>query len=147
MAVERSTKAYPTARVVRGLVGMDVDSLSFPSQPHMYIVSSGRNENSHKVALEEFLEIPLSGRVRQVANVQTTSLSDDGKDSFILSCVDRFTTGQVVGSGIRFVEMLLKVGVGQSVGDILHCRHVDWVLGARLKDLLEVVVKAYLAAR
>ena len=43
----------------------------------------------HTVALEEFIEIPLGSRVRKVANVEATSLSDDGKDSFVLSTAMR----------------------------------------------------------
>ena len=77
----------------------------------------------HKIALEELSEIPLSSCIREVADVQPASFGNDGNYSFVLSCVDWFTTSEVVGPSIRVIDVLLNTGRGQSVGDVFDCRH------------------------
>lgn len=59
----------------------------------------------HKVALEEFLQLPLSCRVREVANVEAAALSGAGS----------------VGLGLGGLVIVLasKRGVGQSVSDVV----------------------------
>ena len=114
--------------MVRGLVGIDVDSLvriASVLHPVTHPYSNKVLSYLHKVALEEFIEIPLSSRVRKVTNVEATSLSDDGEDSFVLSCIDGFTASDVVGTGSRLINMILDGSVGHRVSDILNRRHSD----------------------
>lgn len=96
--------------MVRGLVGIEVDSLDRAvGLEHFEGLVKVFCNYLHKVTLEEIAEIPLSSRVREIPNVETTSLSDDGDDSIILSCVGLTTI--LDGSG------------SQGVGDILDGRH------------------------
>lgn len=85
-----------------------------------------RELNLHQIALEEFIQIPLSSRVREVPNVETTSLSNNSDDSLVLNCVG-FTAG-CVGSRCRFI---LDIGSSQRVSNIVDGRHdelsvADW---------------------
>ena len=74
----------------------------------------------HGVAGEEFLESPLGGRVRQIANVQTTSLSSTSDDSFILGSVDGLTASDIViTSGCNGSY----AGIGQGLSNIIDGRH------------------------
>ena len=56
------------------------------------------SDDLHEEALEEVLEIPLSGRVREVSNVQTTTFSCTGDNGLVLRGVGGFAASGVVGS-------------------------------------------------
>lgn len=81
--------------------------------------------NLHKVALEELVEVPLSSRVREIPNIETTAFCNDGDDSFVLSCVDWFTTSNIVCSSCRLLYMVLDSSGSHGVGDSVDSRHVD----------------------
>jgi hypothetical protein len=87
--VERSTKAYPTGRDVRGLVGMEVDSLfhvvSFLALSfHRSMRLPGDGEkNLHQIVLEELLQLPLGGRISEVPNIKSPTLSCTGDDGLV----------------------------------------------------------------
>jgi len=88
--VDRATKAYPTGREVRGLVGIVVDSLQKTSGSEMDDRGGDDGHggaNLHQVALEEFLQLPLGCRVREISNVKSPALGGAGDDSLILGCV------------------------------------------------------------
>ena len=96
---------------------MDVVSLSTWS---VWMGDSEMAEDLHGVAGEEFFQGPLRGRVRQIANVQTTSLSSTSYDCFVLGSVDGLTTGEIViASGCNGSY----AGIGQGLGDIIDGRH------------------------
>ena len=40
----------------------------------------------HQVVLEEVLQLPLGGRISEVPNVESPTLSGAGKDSLVLGC-------------------------------------------------------------
>lgn len=61
----------------------------------------GRSSNIHKVVLEKVLQLSLSCRVGQVANVQTAALCGGGR-------------GSLVGGGL-----VIEGGVAQSVGNVI----------------------------
>ena len=72
--------------------------------------------NLHQVILEEVLELPLGGRICEVSNVESPSLSGAGKDSLVLGCGGLSTS--VVGIG------LVEGGSGQLGGNtIVRCGH------------------------
>ena len=131
VAVERSTKAYPTGLVVRGLVGIEVDSLKHLS---VLVKPAGGVELQyhrssiiylHKVALEKFAEIPLSRRVGEVPNVEATTLGNDGDYCLVLG-----STGFVT-IGIR--GRVSDGGSSHGVGYLIYSRHGDCWLGLRLR--------------
>jgi len=82
-----------------------------------------RNEEGdlHKVALEEFFQLPLCCRISQVADVETATFGGAGKDSFVGSfggLVSQRGIGQSVGN--------VSDGSGGSVSNFLHDgRHGD----------------------
>lgn len=57
---------------------------------------------SHKIALEEVLQLLLSCRIGQVANVETASLGSAGR-------------GSLVGGGL-----VIDGGIAQSVGNVIN---------------------------
>jgi hypothetical protein len=69
--VDKSTKAYPTGRVVRGLVGMETDSLCAQRQLPFRKSAGPKKICIHQVVLEEFFQLSLSGRVREIPNVKS----------------------------------------------------------------------------
>lgn len=76
----------------------------------------------HGEVHEEFSEIPLSGRVREIPNVQTASLSCTRNNRFILGSVDRITPSYIVRTcGCKRSD----VSIGQGLGDAFHGRHVE----------------------
>ncbi len=48
--------------------------------------------NLHKVALEEFLQFPLRGRVREIPDVESTTLRSAGQNCLVLRGVDGLVT-------------------------------------------------------
>jgi hypothetical protein len=48
--------------------------------------SHERRAHLHKVVLEEVLQLPLGGRVREVSNVESPTLGGAGQDSLVLGC-------------------------------------------------------------
>lgn len=66
----------------------------------------------HQVVLEEILQLPLGGRVREVPDVKSPTLSSAGKDSLILGCV---------GLSASSLSVVIEGGVGQLGGNV-----VDW---------------------
>lgn len=69
-----------------------------------------KNDNLHKVALEEFLQLPLICRVCEVADVQTASLGGTGMDGIL---------GLVLTGEGGIVKSVGNVGDG-SVSNFLH---------------------------
>lgn len=74
----------------------------------------------HRVPSEEGLEIPLSGRVREVSYVKATSFSRSSDDRFIFCSVDGISTRDIIcplrcdgGDG----------GIGQVFGNSVDGRH------------------------
>ena len=71
---------------MRGLVGMEVVSLQSKSG------GEGQKRtmqgNSHKVVLEEILQLSLSGRIGEVSNVESSTLGGAGDDGLVLRGVD-----------------------------------------------------------
>ncbi len=53
--------------------------------------------NLHRVAGEEFLEIPLSGRVCEVPNIETTPFSCTGNNSLVFGGVGGLAACGIVG--------------------------------------------------
>lgn len=62
----------------------------------------------HKVILEEVLQLSLGGRVSEVSNVKSSTLSSAGDDCFVLSSVDGFVASSsdagAFGCGCGLVE-------------------------------------------
>ena len=65
-----------------------------------------RRGNSHKIALEEVLQLPLSCRIGQVADVEAAALSSAGR-------------GGLVG-GRLVIGRLADRGIAQSVCDVIN---------------------------
>ena len=59
------------------------------------------NANLHEVALEEFFQLPLGCRIREVADVQSAALGSTGMD------------------GILVLVLTSDGGIAKSVGDVL----------------------------
>lgn len=101
---------------MRGLVGMVVDSLC-----NVLALGStwrgGRRRHSHKVVLEEVLQLPLGGRVREVSNVKSPSLGGAGTDSLVLGCGGLLGAGALSGGR----SVVVEGGVGHLGGDLF-----DW---------------------
>lgn len=71
----------------------------------------------HKVVLEEILQLPLGGRVREVSNVKSPSLGGAGQDSLVLG-------GCGLGSG--GLGGVFEGGGGHLGGDTVdRSGHVD----------------------
>lgn len=85
------------------------------------MVTASKPDDLHGKVNEEVSQIPLSGRVREIPNIKTTSLGSACNNSFILGSVDRITPSYVVCSdgGKRS-----DVSIGQGLGDIVDGRHV-----------------------
>lgn len=67
----------------------------------------GKNTSDlHKVTLEELLQLPLSCRVGQVADVETASLSSAGEDGIVVG-------GRLIGG------LIGDRGIAQSVGNVI----------------------------
>lgn len=63
--------------------------------------------NLHKVALEEFFQLPLRCRIGKVADVEAATFGSAGKDS-------------IVGGGLLVSGLVASQrGVGQSVGNVV----------------------------
>ena len=62
---------------------------------------SYQRKDIHRVSVEEGLEVPLSGRIREVPYVEATSFGRCSNDSFILCSVDRLAAG---GSSTGFLD-------------------------------------------
>ena len=77
-----------------------------------------KSTNLHKEALEKFVQIPLSGRISEVPNVETATLCHDGVHSFDLS------VGALAISVGRV--RVRDSGSSQGVGDLVNSsRHID----------------------
>lgn len=77
---------------------------------------------AHKVVLEEVLQLPLGGRVREVSNIQSPSLGGAGQDSIVLGC-----GGLLGASGLGVV---VEGGGGHLGGNTVdRCGHFDCSLG------------------
>jgi hypothetical protein len=63
--------------------------------------------NLHKIALEEVLQLPLSCRIGQVANVEATALSSAGR-------------GGLVGGGLVIGRLVADGGIAQSFCDVIN---------------------------
>jgi hypothetical protein len=114
--VDRSTKAYPTGRVVRGLVGMDVDSLEGKSgqQSGLEMSPKEAKQNLHQVVLEEVLQLPLGGRICEVPNVKSSTLGCACNDSLVIG-------GRLFGGRIFVEGSVCQIG-----GNIIDCcGHID----------------------
>lgn len=48
----------------------------------------GAQVDLHQVVFEELLQLPLGGRIREVPNIESPTLSRTGNDSLVLSCID-----------------------------------------------------------
>ena len=83
----------------------------------------------HKIVLEELLQLSLSGRVREVSNVQSATLSSAGDDSLVLGGVDGLVTagtnsgafGRVGGLGEGGVGHLASGSVDGHGGGLFDC--------------------------
>ena len=77
----------------------------------------------HKVTLEELPQFPLRGRVREIPDVESTTLRSAGQNGLVLGGVDGLvTTSSGVGT---IVARVLNSGVCHGVGDAVNCgRHV-----------------------
>lgn len=62
--------------------------------------------NSHKVTLEEVLQLPLRCRISQVSDVQAATFGSAGKDS-------------VVGGRLVVGGLASDRGIGQSIGNVI----------------------------
>lgn len=62
----------------------------------------------HKVSLEEVLQLPLSCRIREVADVQAATFGSTGEDGIV---------GRL---GVVSLVVASEGGVGQSVRDVVH---------------------------
>ena len=93
----------------------------------IFFATSSRQPNhtfddSHKVALEEILQLPLGCRIGEVADVQAATFGGAGENGVVGRLVvlvrDR-GIGQSVGNVID--------GSGRGVSNLLHGgRHIDW---------------------
>lgn len=71
-------------------------------------------QDLHKVALEEFLQLPLGSRIGEVANVQAATLSGTGMDGvFVLVLV--LSERRIAQSVGNVVDSLFG-----NLGDLLH---------------------------
>jgi hypothetical protein len=66
-----------------------------------------RRVNLHKIALEEVLQLPLSCRIGQVANVEAAALSSAGR-------------GGLVGGRLVIGRLVADGGIAQSVCDVIN---------------------------
>lgn len=81
--------------------------------------------NLHEVTLEEFPQFPLRGRVREIPDVESTTLLSTEQDCLVLRGVDRLvTTGSGVGTSI-IARRVLDSGVCHGVGNAVNWgRHI-----------------------
>ena len=79
---------------------------------HQVSSSHSTGRHLHKIVLEELLQLSLSGRVREVSNVQSATLSSAGDDSLVLGGVDGLVTAGTNGSAFGSVGGLGEGGVG-----------------------------------
>lgn len=70
------------------------------------VTGSKEDIHSHKVTLEEVLQLPLRCRISQVSDVQAATFGSAGKDS-------------VVGGRLVVGGLASDRGVGQSVGNVI----------------------------
>lgn len=77
------------------------------------------SEDLHKVALEEFLQLPLGCRVGKVTDVETATFGGTGKD------------GVIVGGVLVVGGLASEGGIGQSVGNVIHG------VGSSVSDFLD----------
>ena len=66
----------------------------------------------HKVVLEEILQLSLGGRIGEVSDVQSPSLSGARDDSLILGCVDGLVTASSNAGALGSSRGLGEGGVG-----------------------------------
>ena len=85
----------------------------------------------HKIALEEILQLPLSCRVGQVANVETATLGGAGR-------------GSLIGGGL-----IIDGGIAQSVGNVIDGGLRDLLHGggSRHDDGFEVDERYFVESR
>lgn len=79
----------------------------------------------HKIVLEEVLQLSLRGRICEVSNVKSPTLSSTGDDGFILRSVDGLSTSE--GVGTFSVGGLVKGSVCQLGGGSFD-GHIDVVV-------------------
>lgn len=65
----------------------------------------------HKVVLEEVLQLSLGGRVGEVSNVQSPTLSGAGDHGLVLGRVDRLVSAGADGGALSGGSGLLEGGV------------------------------------
>lgn len=74
---------------------------------------------------EEFSQIPLCGRVREISNVKTASLNCTCNNGFILGSIDRITPSDIVCTS--WCERS-DAGSSQGFGKVVYGRHLEiWV--------------------
>jgi hypothetical protein len=90
--------------------------------------------NLHEVALEEFPQFPLRGRVREIPDVESTTLLSTEQDCLVLRGVARLvTTGSGVGTSI-VARRVLDIGVCHRVGNAVNWgRHIGLWLKLKMK--------------
>jgi hypothetical protein len=66
----------------------------------------------HQVVLEEFLQLPLVGRVREVSNIESPTLGGACTDGLLLG------GGRLLGAGALVGGSVVEGGVGHLGGDL-----------------------------
>ena len=86
------------------------------AQGPLHVMRAPRR-HSHEVVLEEVLQLPLGGRVREVSNVKSPSLGGAGTHSLVLGCGGLLGAGALSGGR----SVVVEGGVGHLGGDLF-----DW---------------------
>lgn len=133
--VDTSTKAYPTGRVVRGLVGIDVVSLRYQSVTALSMPRAA-SANIHKVVLKELLQLSLGGRVSEVSNVKSPALSGAGDDGLVLRGVDRLVAASTDAGAFSGAGRLMEGGVRRLGGGSVGRHSLGWLMTRSVLDLV-----------
>lgn len=72
------------------------------------LVAARASDDLHKVSLEEFLQFPLTCRIGQIANVESTALGSAGEDSIIIR------------GRLGLVGLFVDGGIAQSIGNVMN---------------------------
>ena len=64
----------------------------------------------HKVVLEEVLQLSLGGRVGEVSDIQSPTLSGAGDNGLVLGRVDRLVAAGANGGGLGGVSLFTNGG-------------------------------------
>ncbi len=65
----------------------------------------------HKVVLEELLQLPLRGRIREVPDIKPPTLSRTLNDSLVLRSVAKFVSSSTNGGAFSFGSVFVEGGV------------------------------------